>query len=127
MPYHYVRDLPYSTSPFVRRVLVALFVISIGWDIDLLFSKALIAHGMMNPQTWSSLEHFVVAVGEAIAIVAATILWLIMLYSCLVYSRSNLKRLLWIIGFMVTIWWGAQLYYLFVYRHREPTSRPTPL
>lgn len=126
MPYSYVRDLPYSTSVVVRRLLLILFVISIGWDIDLLFSKTLMAHGMMNPQTWSGVAHFFVAAGEAIAIIGATILWLVMLYFCLAYSKSNLKRLFWTIGFMLTIWWGAQVYYVFVYRRREPAGIRAP-
>jgi len=122
MPYLSIRNLPFSTSVVLRRLLLILFVISIGWDIDLLFSKTLMAHGMMTPQRWSGLAHFLVATGEIIAIVGATILWLLMLYFCVAYSKSNLRRVLWLIGFMVTIWWGAQLYYIFVYRRRFHTA-----
>jgi hypothetical protein len=125
MPDQLLRGLPYSTSIVVKRLLAVLFAMSVVLDIDMLFSKSLIAHGVMHPQMWSGLVHFLVAAGEVIAMAGATVLWLLMLYFCIQYSGSILRTLLWTIGFMITIWWGAQLYYVFFYPRYRTTARST--
>ena len=60
---------------------------------------------------------------EALAGISATVLWLLMFYDNLTRSGTGLvRRVLWAIGLMLTIWFGAQFYYLLYYNRANSTG-----
>jgi hypothetical protein len=97
-------------SSRARKALFGLFLLSLLADLEMLLPKAAFSRWVSLPDLLSY------AIGVAV-FVGATLLWLLMLYICLhTPERSVGLRLVWALVFVFTLWWGAQLYYLFPFQ-----------
>jgi phosphate/sulfate permease len=103
-----------------RRAQVALhclFLLSLLLDLDILLMPALIRHGVVHPSTWSNGLQVATASVEVVAMVGASLLWLVMLYFCFHDpGRPFRVRVLWVLFLVVGIWFASQVFYLFPFR-----------
>jgi len=104
-------------SPAAHRALFGLFLLSLVADVEMLLPRAAFSPAANLLNSWGAEATLLwTAIGVAVFI-GATLFWLLMLYICLhTPERSLGLRLLWALVFVFTLWWGAQIYYLFVFR-----------
>jgi hypothetical protein len=100
-----------------QGVLLGLFFLALVMDADMLLSPVLIGRGLIRPNGLSQGMHTGIAAIETIVMVGATILWLAMLCACTFdASRRIPAKLVWGLVFLLTTWFGAQFFYLFIFR-----------
>lgn len=111
-------------SKSALRLILFLFYASLIMDVDIIGVPILIGRGIVDPQSLGTVPHLLLGGVEIVAIICGTLLWLLMLYSCIRWrGRSILWRALWFIAFFAGIWWTAQIFYLVQFRRITPEKR----
>jgi hypothetical protein len=109
----------FLTADKKRRLSKPLFLASLLCDLDMVIIGVMVAQGFVHPAGWNTQFRTFFESLEACVAVAATVFWLLMFYDNLTRSGAGLiRRVICMIGLMVTIWFGAQMYYLVSYRKR---------
>jgi hypothetical protein len=104
-------------SPGAHKALAGLFLLSLVADVEMLLPKAAFLSVANLVNSWGAGAHLLGSAIEIAVFIGATLLWLLMLYICLhTPERSVGLRLVWALVFVFTLWWGAQVYYLFPFR-----------
>jgi hypothetical protein len=104
-------------SPGAHKTLFGLFLLSLVADVVMWLPKASISHGAFLSYPWTVGAYWLASAIEIAALISAVLLWLSMFYLCQHDSERPLSsRLLWGMVFVFTIWFGAQLFYLFSFR-----------
>jgi hypothetical protein len=116
---HYRTDLEvlvYGSSK-VRRALFGLFMLSLVADVVMWLPRSAFSHEASRLNPWASGANLLVGAIGVVALIAAALLWVVMVYLCLHDSeRPIVLRVLWGLVFVFTIWLGVLLFYLFPFR-----------
>jgi hypothetical protein len=104
-------------SPRARNALFYLFLLALVMDFDLLFMSTLARLGIIHPSEWGFVIHMAMGTLESVAIIAATVLWLVMFFLCMRDpERTPRSKAWWGLAFVLGFWFGAQIYYFFPFR-----------
>jgi len=104
-------------SPGVRRALFGLFLLSLVADVVMWLPRSAFSHDATPLNPWTSGANLLAGAIGVVALIAAALLWLVMVYLCLHDSERPIgMRVLWGLFFVFAIWFGAQLFYLFPFR-----------
>jgi|ERR1039458_6769603 hypothetical protein len=104
-------------SPGAHTALFGLFLLSLVADVVMWLPKAAFSHGVIQPNSWVAGVYLLECTIGIAALIGAALLWIAMFYLSMHDSERPLGvRVLWGLVFIFTIWWGAQLYYLFPFR-----------
>jgi hypothetical protein len=100
-----------------HKTLFGLFLLSLVADVVMWVPKAAFFHEATQPNLWVSGAHFLAYTIGVAALIGAILLWFMMFY---LYMHDSVRplglRVLWGMVFVFTIWFGAQLFYLFPFR-----------
>jgi hypothetical protein len=113
-------------SPQARRVLFALFILSLAMDFYLILLPSALWQGSLHSIGWDNASRIVLGSFEVAALIASTILYLAMFFVCMRDTERPFRlRVLWALVFILCVWYGAQVYYWFSYRrlllpHEQP-------
>jgi hypothetical protein len=111
-------------SPGAHKALFGLFLLSLIADVVMWLPMAAFSHGAILSIPWSIGAFWLAFAIEIAALLSAGLLWLSMFYLCMHDSeRPWGLRVLWGLVFVFTIWFGAQLFYLFPFRQSLKRSK----
>jgi hypothetical protein len=111
-----------------RNAMSVLFLISLLAVVDMLLMPILIRSGAIRPLAMDPRIHLLLSAFEIGLLVGSCIFWLAML--CMAVSEKRHRLAVWLIWMGIltcTGWYGALIYYLFVFRRlgRSGAEQPT--